>query len=123
MRSRPTSHLLLLALSVALFLPSCLFGTKKHTETSGTYVSSQTFGHIELGQSEEFVTGLLGEPDSKLSQSGEGGESVIWKWSYSSETESRGSVFLVASSSTTTNSSGRTFVEFKEGKVSKAWRD
>jgi hypothetical protein len=47
----------------------------------------------------------------------------IWKWRYTEQRQSSGTVIFLLSAESNTNNVKTTFVEFKDGVVVKAWRD
>jgi outer membrane protein assembly factor BamE (lipoprotein component of BamABCDE complex) len=119
MTPRPTLPLVSLALCTALFLPSCLFGTKEHTETTGTLVDDTTFERIEPGNSMEFVRQLLGPPTRKIDTDEEQGG--IWEWKYQKVTKKSGSIFLIFASSKREQFDTAVFVEFEDDVVTRTW--
>lgn len=114
-------------LAISLFLPSCLIGTQRDIDSSGTYISETTYEQVKPGQSSDFVLQLFGEPSKRIqteaTSEADSTGSQIWKWEYSKEVHDRGSVFLIVNAKTTTRSDGTVFVEIKDDKVVKAWRD
>ncbi len=120
MNARRQLALVATVFAASLCLPACLIASETQTESSGRFVSAETLGRIEVGESQSLVLSLLGEPTDKIdSASG----SQIWKWAYSSTTTKKGGVFLIAASTNTTSETGATYVEFEDGKVIKSWRD
>jgi len=120
MNARRQLALVATLFAASLTLPSCLVASDTQTESSGRFVSAETLGRVTVGESEDLVLSLLGEPTDKIDSSS---GSQIWKWAYSSTTTKKGGVFLIAASSKTTSETGATYVEFQDGKVIKAWRD
>lgn len=116
-----TASLASLILGCSLLLPSCLVGSRRDIDTTGTFIGEETFSRVHPGQSSEFVLELFGEPQKRIDTGEEGVE--LWKWSYAKEVRDSGSVFLLVNSKTTTRSDGAVFVELKDGTVSKLWRD
>ena len=108
-------------LGISLLLPSCLVGSNRDIQTSGTYVSEQTLEQIKPGQTSQVVLDLLGEPTKRIAMDEEG--SQVWKWTYSKTVLDKGAVFLIVKAETTTRSDGSVFVELKDDKVVKTWRD
>jgi outer membrane protein assembly factor BamE (lipoprotein component of BamABCDE complex) len=106
--------------AAALALGGCLFGSESRTEYQGKYVSPQTMEQVKAGQSKDFVLSLLGEPTSRT-QAGNGTE--VWKYAYREEKSTEGSVFLLLHSSKTTETEGAVYVELKNGRVTRTWRD
>ncbi len=117
--SRLTLPLVLLAL-VPLF-SSCLIGSHSHEERSGTFIGDATFARVGPGDSMEFVRELFGPPGQEIDTGTE--NSVIWKWSYKSETRGDGKLFLVFHTESSKSTEGTVFVEFENGLVVKSWRD
>jgi outer membrane protein assembly factor BamE (lipoprotein component of BamABCDE complex) len=108
-------------LGLSLLLPSCLIGSNRDIETTGTYVSETTLAQIKPGQSSDVVLELLGEPTKRIAMDEEGGE--VWRWTFSKVIKDKGAVFLIVKAQTTTRSDGTVYVELKDGKVVKTWRD
>jgi hypothetical protein len=73
---------------------------------------------IATGQSSDFVLGLMGPPKEKIPEDG-GRE--LWKWTYvKATTDFTGIPFLYLSGKET-KVDKHSFVEFKDGVVTKAW--
>ena len=115
-----TRALTLPAVATLLALPACVFESSSHTELSGKRVSEETLAMIDPGDSADSVTDLLGEPTSK-SEKADG--SVIWKWAYQETTKRSGAVLFVLGTSSTHESAGAVYVQLRDGKVVKTWRD
>ncbi len=109
-----------LALSFGILLPSCLIGSSSKTEYSGRYISAETMREVRPGASMDYVLAVYGEPTSRI-ESDDGTE--LWKWQYSQETHSSGSVFLIVASSKSTESEGAVWVKFENDEVVRVWRD
>ncbi|MCP3917947.1 MAG: outer membrane protein assembly factor BamE [bacterium] len=103
-----------------LLLPGCLIGSSTDTDYSGRYISEDTIQEVQPGASKDFVLELCGEPTSRIDS---GGGAELWKWEYSQETASSGSVFLLLGSSKTSKSEGAVWVKFEDERVVRAWRD
>jgi hypothetical protein len=65
------------------------------------------------------VLGTLGEPTSKTTL--ENGEE-LWKWQYSKVKESSGAVLFIFGGSSTSTEGGSSYVQMRDGVVTKAWR-
>lgn len=132
---RSMSRLLLgLALAALLPLQSCLFGSTTQTTQEGRMVSNETLARVTPGSSPAFVRGLLGEPtdivpDEIKKPGKKSGETItqkigeVWRYSYSKSTKSSGAVFLIFGSTSKSQEKGTVYVEFKDGQVTKTWRD
>jgi len=111
----------LLATACCLTLPSCLIGTRSHSERTGTYVSAETLSKVQPGANQDLVRDLLGNPSSRVTLD-DGGQ--VWKWSYKTETNGKDTVFLLIGSRHSNTEEGSAYVEFDtEGQVLKSWRD
>lgn len=109
-----------LATSLAV-LPGCLVSGSSSTKVRGEYIGPATFNEIEPGVTTvDWVRAVMGEPTSRACLA-DGSE--IWKWSYERRHSSRGGVFLLVGGSSKEETKGATFVQIKDGVVTKAWRD
>ncbi len=107
--------------SSAVLLSGCLISGSSHETMSGQFVGQSTFAEIEPGRTtDKWVLGALGEPSSK-SCLDDG--SSLWKWVYKRDRSSNSSVFLVFGGSSRRETEGATFVQFRDGVVTKAWQD
>ena len=79
-----------------------------------------TIEKIEPGLSANHVVALLGEPLDKIPLD-DGLE--LWKWSYRERTTPGGSVVLLIDNEPRTEKSHMAYVEFRGGRVTRAWRD
>jgi outer membrane protein assembly factor BamE (lipoprotein component of BamABCDE complex) len=109
-----------LLLAIAITIPGCLIGSSTKTSTEGTPISETTLRQITPGSSPEHVLNLLGHPAVKTT-GGDGTE--VWKWSYRESKKTSGSFFLIVSSETQTDTEGRVYVSFRDGRVVETWRD
>ena len=109
----------LLLILVAAVVPGCLFGSEKKTHQTGDYVPPEILEKIAMGDRQETVVSLLGEPTTKTAAS-DGTD--IWMWVHSEETTQKGAVFLILSKKETTTKTVTVFVEFRNGLVSRTWR-
>ena len=110
----------LIIAAVALTFAGCLVGSSTKTTHTGKYVSEKTLAQVKAGDSEASVVALLGEPTSKAARDD---GSSIWKWQYSEATTRKGSVFLLIGTESTKETQGAVYVEMKDSKVAKTWRD
>jgi len=116
----PGAFALPAALLLCASLSGCLIGSSSRTEHTGIYVSEKTLAQIQPGKDKSYVIALIGDPETKHTLD-DGSE--LWKWSYSEEKTSRGSVIFLISSNKTVATKRATFVEFRDSKVVKAWTD
>jgi hypothetical protein len=93
---------------------------RSHVDTEHVTIGATTIEKIEPGLSRPHVVALLGEPLEKI-QLDEGLE--MWKWSYREKKTSSGSLVFVIDNQPRTEKSHMAYVEFKAGKVTRAWRD
>ena len=102
-------------------LPGCLVSGSSSTKVSGEYIGPSTFNEIEPGVTKvDWVQAVMGEPSSRACLD-DGSE--IWKWSYERKHSSAGGVFLLVGGSSKEETTGATFVQIRDGVVTKAWRD
>ena len=105
------------AIGMLSVMPAC---ASSDATMSGKRFSGETLSMIGPGDSADAITGLLGEPTGK-SQEADG--SVLWKWRYQQSTTSNGALLFVVVSSEDDESSGTMYVQLREGKVVKHWRE
>jgi len=110
----------LLPLAALTLCSGCVINTDSHSHASGRYIGEKTFEQVSPGKTKEFVLAVLGEPETRTPLS-DGTE--IWKWIYRQKKKESGSVLFVFNGDTTTETETSTFVQFKDGVVSQAWRD
>jgi hypothetical protein len=79
-----------------------------------------TIEKIEPGLSRAHIVALLGEPLEKVPLED---ELELWKWSYREKTTSGGSLVLLIDNEPRTEKSHMAYVEFRGGRVTRAWRD
>ena len=105
----------------AALVSGCLVSASSNQKRTGNYVADSTFSKIEPGKTTAgWVQATLGEPDSK--EKVKDSDSEIWKWSYTEKKESSGAVFLIFGGSDKKETTGRAFVEIKDGVVVNKWR-
>jgi outer membrane protein assembly factor BamE (lipoprotein component of BamABCDE complex) len=110
-----------LTLALPLALGSCVvIGADSHTSEHGRYVGDETLAQIRPGESAEYVVALIGSPTSKTELSD--GVS-IWKYAYTHKTTRNNHLLFVLDADSTEETSGAVFVQLKDGKVERSWRD
>lgn len=109
----------LLALGLLPILPACLVQSESRTTFSGETVAPEAAHQIVEGCTQEFVKGLIGPPTAET-ELPDGGS--LWKWTSSRSTAKGGRVFLLFSSTDVTEVEADFFVEFREGLVTRSWR-
>ncbi len=67
---------------------------------------------------EQWVHATLGEPSSRTGPE----EDQIWKYVYTTRTDSHGSVFLIFGGSDVKKTTSEAFIEFRDGVVANKWR-
>jgi len=83
-------------------------------------IGAETLERIEPGSGQKFVLALLGEPLAKV-QLDDGME--LWRWAMRERTTASGSVLFRIESEPGARADRRAYVEFKDGRVRRAWRD
>lgn len=108
------------ALATGTLLTGCVIGSSSHTDVSGNYIGNETLAQIQPGKDQAYVLALVGDPSDKTVLTN---GTEIWKWRYTEQKKSSGSVIFLLSAESNTNDVKTTYVEFKDGVVVKAWRD
>lgn len=104
---------------LALALGACIIHVDSKVQRTGRTVGEETLRQIEPGRDSSFVLALLGEPTRRVPV--DGGE--LWKWeSTESRTKEGGLIFVFSSEHTDTTTSA-VWVELRDGKVVRHWRD
>ncbi len=106
----------------ALLLGGCvIINSDSHTTFQGRYVSDETLAQVRTGNTQEYVTALIGDPSSRTDLSD---GSAVWKWSYTKRVSSKNSVLLLFSGDSSHENQGSVFVEFGPDElVRHTWRD
>ncbi len=115
---RQEHALLATAIALAPFLSGCLIGSHSRTELVGRHVPAATLAQIQPGCTKEFVLALAGEPTVRTTVDP---RTELWKWSGVERVDSRGHVIFLISSENRTETERTTFVEFRDGVVTRAW--
>ena len=103
----------------ACSLVGCIGGSS--TKTSGTFVGAETMERIEPGETTaDRVRAMLGQP-SRVNSTDDGSQS--WGYQWKRTAKGGGMVFPIAFGNSSTETSGRAYVEVREGVVVDAWRD
>lgn len=108
------------ALVSSVVLSSCLISSGVEVDIHGDYVDHESASQVEVGQSQEYVCSLLGEPSAKTVFD-DGGE--MWKWDWTEERESKVSILFALSSKRETRGHEAFHVEFSGGMVVRSWND
>lgn len=112
--------LALITIALPLALGGCLVSGDTRVDVRGIPISATTIETIEEGVStEDEVIGLLGAP----TRTSVTAERTILVYEFSKSTRSDASVFLVFSGSGETILRQITYVELKDGVVSRVWTD
>jgi outer membrane protein assembly factor BamE (lipoprotein component of BamABCDE complex) len=112
--------LLFTASMLGLGLAGCIATNSSNTNIAGRTVSDDVFTQIQPGKSRDFVLSLLGEPTKKIAE--ENG-SEIWEWNYVETKITERTFIILFVAVDRTNTTQMTTVEFKDGVVTKAWRE
>lgn len=107
-----------LAVACLLVLPGCLFGSSTKISFRGEYINQQTFDQIRVGDSEELVAELFGEPTIKR----ERGDTEVWNYHYTQATTRSGAVLFLFATSSQTEYEGRVTVELQDAVVTRVTR-
>jgi hypothetical protein len=83
-------------------------------------IGPETLERIEPGSGRKFVLAVLGEPLEKV-QLDDGME--LWKWALRERETANGGVLYRVESEPGARADRRAYVEFKDGRVRRAWRD
>lgn len=113
-------------LATLALLSLCLGGcisSGSVSEFEGPNIGDRTLSQIEPGDTTQtWVLAVLGEPTERAVIDDPGGTVEVWKWTRRKVVTTRGSAFVVSSRSK--SEEVRTvYVEFKDGVVTRAWRD
>jgi len=116
----PAPKPVLPALLLSALLPGCLITSSGDTSYSGQHISAETFEKVEAGTSKGFVLATFGEPSARTTLE-DGSE--VWRWTYTENRSSSGTVIFLLNSSSRKETQHNTFVEFADGVVARSWRD
>jgi outer membrane protein assembly factor BamE (lipoprotein component of BamABCDE complex) len=103
-----------------LGLVGCIATNSSNTNISGKVVPDDIFGQIHPGQSKDFVVGLMGEPFKKVTTDN---GSEVWRWSYNETRTAERTFMIFYVALDRTNTTQTVVVEFRDGVVTKAWRE
>jgi len=111
---------ILTASLLGIGLTGCFATNSSNTNIAGKIVPDDVFAQIHPGQTKDFVADLMGEPFKKIP---EDNGSEVWQWNYNETktAERTFMIFYVAVDRTNTNQT--VAVAFKDGVVTKAWRE
>jgi len=100
-------------------MTGCLISSENHAAFTGNYVPSDTLSRIRVGESTPAYTeALMGTPTNKTDL--EDGSS-IWRWDYTIHKSGEGTLFLIFDGEHSTTKQHATYVEFRDGLVSRKW--
>ncbi len=99
-------------------MSGCLINSENHTSYAGNYVSPAVLSHVTIGQSPSQVEAYLGAPNAKITNDD---GSSLWRWDYTESHNGEGDLFLLFHGEHSTTKPHATFVEFRDGAVSKVW--
>ncbi len=104
------------------FLTGCI-SSGSVSEFEGPSIGDRTLSQIEPGETTQtWVLAVLGEPTERATIDDPEGTVKVWKWVRRKIVTTKGSAFVVSSRSK--SEEVRTvYVEFKDGVVTRAWRD
>lgn len=110
--------LLSLALPIMGSLPGCIASAKSRSNYRGRYISPQVLDDIKPGKSQQYVLAVCGQPTRRQSL---GLDSSVWVYEYEKDTYSSGRL-VVLEANRRSEERGKVVVEFKENKVTRAFR-
>jgi len=117
-------YLRLTALFIAslfgLGLVGCIATNSSNTNISGKAVPDDVFEQIQPGKTKDFVVGLMGEPSKKIT---EDNGSEVWRWNCIETKITERTFIILFVAVDRTNTTQTTAVEFKDGVVTKVWRE
>lgn len=114
--------LALAATFLLIALPGCL-SSGSVTQFDGPNIGDHTLAEIKPSQTTQaWVLAVLGEPTKKAVVNDPDGTVEVWKWVRRKITTIKGSA-LVISSKSKSEEVRTVYVEFKDGVVTRAWRD
>ncbi len=113
-----TPAVFLTTLWLAVVASGCLLSSSSITKYSGQFVAEEALGRIKVGDNQQFVISLLGEPTSRT----ENDDLTIWKYAYNRTTTKKKSILLVIRDRDTTETTGAAYVEFDANRiVTRTW--
>lgn len=114
--------LVLVAFLPALMISGCI-SSGSVSEYEGPSIGDRTLAQIEPGEtSQRWVLAVLGEPTERARIDEAEGGLEVWKWTRRKVITTRGSAVLVSSRSKS-EEIRTVYVEFRDGVVTRAWRD
>lgn len=120
--ARRIASLIALMTLCAVALVGCI-SSGSVSEFEGPNIGDRTLSQIEPGETTQtWVLAVLGEPTERAAIDDSDGPVEVWKWVRRKIVTTKGSAFVVSSRSK--SEEVRTvYVEFKDGVVTRAWRD
>lgn len=104
---------------LALASAGCIIHVDSNVHRTGRVVGEETLRQLEPGRDEGFVLALLGEPTRRIPV--EGGE--LWKWESTETRKEEGGLIFLYSSERVDKTTRSVWVEFKDKKIVRHWRD
>ncbi len=98
---------------------ACILHIDSNVHRTGRVVGEETLRQLEPGRDEGFVLALLGEPTRRIPV--DGGE--LWKWESTETRTEEGKLIFVYSSERVDKTTRSVWVEWKDKKVVRSWRD
>jgi len=111
---------LLLAGLLVMGLTGCIATKSSNVNIAGKTIPDDVYTQIQSGKSKDFVVGLIGEPFKKTT--GDAGIEV-WRWNYSETNTSARTIMILYVEVHRVNTTQTVAVEFKDGIVTKVWRE
>ena len=105
---------------LVLGLTGCIATNSSNVNFSGKSVPDDVYAQIQPGKSKDFVVGLIGEPVKKTT--GENGAEV-WRWNYVESNISARTILILYVEVHRINTTQSVAVEFRDGLVTKIWRE
>ncbi len=119
-RLRPTPILAAAAVIACGLLTGCLTNPRTPTEVRDQFVSDEDFARVEVGASFDEVVAILGKPTAKKTT--EDGVRTC-RWEHVEVDTEIDSLFLVGSTEDRRHRKGAAFVELRDGRVTRTWRE
>ncbi len=122
MKSLPCLRLVPIFLTslVVSGLTGCIATQSSNVNIAGKIIPDDTYTQIQPGKTKDFVVGLIGEPFKKTT---EDNGTEVWRWNYNESNISARTIMILYVEVHRINSTQTVAVEFKDGRVTKVWRE